>query len=58
MAEDVRREDVIQHAEGAETGLDANVVLPQTKPNVIPTGSMLPSTSPTVPSADAAGGPQ
>jgi len=57
MAKDARREDVILPVEGVETGSEASVVLPPTELNVIPTGSELPSSSSTVPSADAAGRP-
>ena len=56
-AQEVHREDVIQPMEGVETGSEASVVPPPTKPNVIPTESELPSSSLTVPSGDAAEGP-
>ena len=53
VAEDVHREGVIQPVEGVETGSEASVVPPPTKPNVVPIGSELPSSLSTVPSADA-----
>ena len=57
VAEDVRREDVVQPMEGVETGSEASVIPPSTEPNIVPTESELPSSSSTVPSADAAGAP-
>ena len=54
VAEDVLQEDVIQPMEGVETGSEASVVLSPIEPNVVPTGSELPSSLSTVPSADAA----
>ena len=66
MAIDVRREVVVQPMEVAETGSEASVVPPPTEPNIVPTiaepsaivptTTELPSSSSTVPSADAAGG--
>ena len=53
MAKDARREDVILPVEGVETGSEASVVPPPTEPNVVLTGSELPSSLSTVPSADA-----
>ena len=52
MAEDVHREDVIRPMEGVEIGSEASVVLPPTEPSVVPTGSELPLSLSTVPSAD------
>ena len=57
MAEEVRREDVVQPVEGVETGSEASVVPPPIEPNIVLTGSELPSSSSTVPSADATGQP-
>ena len=66
MAADMRREDVIQPVEAAEAGSEESIVLPPTELDialttaepsvVVPTTTELPSTSPTAPSADAAGG--
>ena len=57
VAKDVRLEDVVQPMEGVETGSEASAILPPPEPNVVPTGSELPSSLSTVPSADAAGRP-
>ena len=57
LAEDVCQEDVILPMEGVETGSKASVVLPPIEPNIVPTGSELPSSLSTVPSGDVAGGP-
>ena len=67
VAEDVCQEDVVQPLEGAETRLEASVILPPIEPNVIPTvaelsvvvptTTELPSSSSTVPLVDAAKGP-
>ena len=57
MAEGVRQEDVIQPADGVETGSEASVVPPPTEPNVVPSKSEQPLSSSIVPSADAAGRP-
>ena len=57
MAEDVRWEDAILHVEGVETRSEASVVPPPIEPNIVLTGSELPSSSSTVPSADATGQP-
>ena len=57
VSKDVCWEDVVQPMEGVETGLEASVVLPPIEPNVVPTGCEVPSSSLTVPSADAAGRP-
>ena len=57
VAKDVRLEDVVQPMEGVETGSDASIVPPPTEPNVIPTENVLPSSLPTVLSADATEGP-
>ena len=54
MAKEVHREDVVQPMEGVDTRSEESVVLPPTEPNVVPTGSELPSSLSTVPSADAA----
>ena len=58
VAEGVRQEDVIQPADGVETGSEMSVVPPPTEPNVIPSESEQPLSSSTVTSADAAGRPQ
>ena len=58
MAEGVRQEDVIQPTDGVETRLDVIVVLPPSKPNVVPSGGEQPLSSSTEPSADAARRPQ
>ena len=57
MAEEVCREVVVQPVEGGETGSEVSVVPPPTELNVIPTESELPSSSSSVPSANAAGRP-
>ena len=57
VAKDVRLEDVVQPMEGVDTGSEVRVVLPPTEPNVVSTESELPSSSSTVPSADAVVGP-
>ena len=57
MAEDVCREDVVQPMEGVESGSEVSVIPPPIEPSVVLTGSELPSSSSTVPSADAAGRP-
>ena len=57
VAADMRREDVVQPAEAAEARSEASVVPTPTEPNIVPTTIELPSSSSTVPSADAAGGP-
>ena len=50
VAEDVRREDVVQPVEGVETESEASVV--------VPTTTEMPSSSPIASSTDAVGGPQ
>ena len=55
--EDVRQEDVVQLVEEVETGSEASIVLALIEPNVVSTGSELASSSPAMPSANAAGGP-
>ena len=67
MAADMRWEDVVQPTEAVKARLEASVVPPPTEPNVIltaaelsaiiPTITELPSSSLTVPSANAAGAP-
>ena len=67
MAIDMHREDVIQPTEVVEAGSEASILLSPIEPNVIPTAAEpsaivlttteLPSSSSTVPSADAAEGP-
>ena len=57
VAEDVLQEDVIQPMEGVETRSEVSIIPSPIEPNVIPTGSELPSSLSTVPSADAAGRP-
>ena len=57
MAEDVRREDIVQPMEGGETRLEASVVPTPTEPNIAPIESELPSSSSTVPLADTVGRP-
>ena len=66
MAANVHWEDVIQLAEVVEAGSEASVIPPPTEPNVVPTAAepsviipttiKLPSSSPTAPSTNAAGG--
>ena len=66
VAEGVHQEDVIQPAEATEAESEVSVVPPPTKPNVVlteakpstivPTTTEVPSSSPTAPSANAAGG--
>ena len=51
MVEDVRREDVVQPVEGVEARSEVSVIPPPTEPNVVSTGSELPLSSSTVPSA-------
>ena len=55
MAEGVRQEDIIQPTDGVETGSEASVVLPPTKPNVVLAESEQPLSSSTVPPVDAVG---
>ena len=57
VATDMHREDVAKPTEVVDAGSKASVVLPPTEPNVILTESELPSSSSTIPSADAVGGP-
>ena len=57
VAEDMRREDVVQPMDGVETGSEVSVVPTPTEPNVVSTTTELPSSSSTIPSADAARGP-
>ena len=56
VAEGARQEDVPQSTDGVEAGPKANVVPPPTEPNVAPSESEQPLSSPVAPSADAAGG--
>ena len=56
VAEGLHQEDVIQPTNEVETRSEASVAPAPTKPNVVLTGSELPSSSSTVPSADATGG--
>ena len=58
VAEGVHQEDVIQPADGVETGLEASVVPPPTEPNVVPSESEQPLSASIVPSTDAVGRPQ
>ena len=58
MAEGMRQEDVILLVDGVEAGLEASIVPPPTEPNVAPSESEQPLSSPVAPSADAAGWPQ
>ena len=57
VAEDVRRDDVVQPVVGVEIRSEASIVLPPTEPNVVLTESELPSSLSTVPTVDAAGRP-
>ena len=57
VAEDVRRDDVVQPVEGVETGVEASVIPPPTEPNVVPTESELPPSLSIVPTVDDAGRP-
>ena len=58
VAEGVCQEDVIQPANGVETGSEASVVPPPIEPNVVPSESEQPLSSSTKPSANAAERPQ
>ena len=68
VAADVLWEDVVQPTEAAEVWSEVSVILPPTELNVILTAAetsaviltttKLPSSSPTAPSTDTAGGPQ
>ena len=57
MAADMRQEDVVQPTEATEAGSEVSVVPTPTEPNVVSTTTELPSSSSTIPSADAARGP-
>ena len=57
MAVDMGQEDVVRTVEVVESRSEVSVVPPPTESNVVPTGSELPSSSSTIPSADAVGGP-
>ena len=57
-AEGMCQEDVVQPADGAEPGSEANVAPPLTEPSVIMPESEQPLPSPVAPVADAAGQPQ
>jgi hypothetical protein len=56
MATDMHREDVVEPVEAAEARSEASVIPPPTEPNIVLTKSELPSSSSTVPSANATGG--
>ena len=55
VAEGVHQEDIIQHADGVETGSEASVVPPPTELNVVQSESERPLSLSTETSADAAG---
>ena len=55
VAKGVRQEDIIQPADRVETGSEASVVPPLTKPNVVLSEGEQPLSSSTVPSVDVAG---
>ena len=57
MAEDMSQEDVVQPMVGVETRSQVSVVLPLIEPNVVPTENELPSSLPTIPTANDDGRP-
>ena len=57
-AEGMRQEDVVLPTDGVELGLEANIVPPPTKPNVVPLETEQLLSSSTEPVANAVGQPQ
>ena len=55
MARSMRGEDAAQSTDGMEPGLEVNVALALTEPNVVPPGSEQPTPLSVAPTADAAG---